>query len=333
MRVAILTREFPPDVYGGAGVHVDFLVRELRRLIEVDVQCMGEPREGATAHSEDDPRLAGGNAALRILSADLSMTAAVSQADLVHSHTWYANMAGHWSKLLYDVPHVATAHSLEPQRPWKAEQLGGGYRLSSWAERTAYESADAVVAVSHGMRADVLTAYPSLDAGRVHVIHNGIDSDFYRPDPETDVLERLGVDLARPYVAFVGRITRQKGVPHLLRAGLLLDPDVQLVLLAGAADTPELKAETDQLIEDLRTARDGAEAVEVTVQDSGAGIGKADLDHIFDAFYTTKADGLGMGLAIVRSMVEAHGGRVGARNNPEGGATFSFTLPAIQEAP
>ena len=257
MRVAILTREFPPDVYGGAGVHVDFLVRELRKLIEVDVYCMGEPREGATAHSEDDPRLAGANAALRILSADLSMTAAVSQADLVHSHTWYANMAGHWSKLLYDVPHVVTAHSLEPQRPWKAEQLGGGYRLSSWAERTAYESADAVVAVSHGMRADVLTAYPSLDAGRVHVIHNGIDSDFYRPDPETDVLERLGVDLARPYVAFVGRITRQKGVPHLLRAGLLMDPEVQLVLLAGAADTPELKAETDQLIEELRTARDG----------------------------------------------------------------------------
>jgi starch synthase len=257
MRVAILTREFPPDVYGGAGVHVDFLVRELRKLIEVDVQCMGEPREGATAHSEDDPRLAGANAALRILSADLSMTAAVSQADLVHSHTWYANMAGHWSKLLYDVPHVVTAHSLEPQRPWKAEQLGGGYRLSSWAERTAYESADAVVAVSHGMRADVLTAYPSLDAGRVHVIHNGIDSDFYRPDPETDVLERLGVDLARPYVAFVGRITRQKGVPHLLRAGLLMDPEVQLVLLAGAADTPELKAETDQLIDELRTAREG----------------------------------------------------------------------------
>jgi len=257
MRVAILTREFPPDVYGGAGVHVDFLVRELRKLIEVDVQCMGEPREGATAHSEDDPRLAGANAALRILSADLSMTAALSQADLVHSHTWYANMAGHWSKLLYDVPHVVTAHSLEPQRPWKAEQLGGGYRLSSWAERTAYESADAVVAVSHGMRADVLTAYPSLDAGRVHVIHNGIDSDFYRPDPETDVLERLGVDLARPYVAFVGRITRQKGVPHLLRAGLLMDPEVQLVLLAGAADTPELKAETHQLIEELRTARDG----------------------------------------------------------------------------
>jgi len=257
MRAAILTREYPPEVYGGAGVHVDFLVRELRKLIEVDVQCMGAPREGATAHSEDDPRLQGANAALRILSADLSITAAVAGVDLVHSHTWYANMAGHWSKLLYDVPHVATAHSLEPQRPWKAEQLGGGYRLSSWAEQTAFEAADAVVAVSHGMRADVLTSYPKLDEARVHVIHNGIDADFYRPDPETDVLERLGIDLARPYVAFVGRITRQKGVPHLLRAGLLLDPEVQLVLLAGAADTPELKAETDQAIAELKASRDG----------------------------------------------------------------------------
>ena len=257
MRLAILTREYPPDVYGGAGVHVDFLVRELRALIDVDVHCMGAPREGATAHSEDDPRLAGANAALRVLSTDLEMTAAVSTADLVHSHTWYANMAGHWSKLLYDVPHVVTAHSLEPQRPWKAEQLGGGYRLSSWAERTAYEAADAVVAVSRGMREDVLASYPALDASRVHVIHNGIDTDFYRPDSGTDVLERLGVDLARPYVAFVGRITRQKGVPHLLRAGLLMDPAVQLVLLAGAADTPELKAETDRLIDELVAARDG----------------------------------------------------------------------------
>jgi starch synthase len=185
------------------------------------------------------------------------MTAAVAGVDLVHSHTWYANMAGHWSKLLHGVPHVVTAHSLEPQRPWKAEQLGGGYRLSSWAERTAYEAADAVVAVSRGMRDDVLASYPALDESRVHVIHNGIDAEFYRPDPGTDVLERLGVDLTRPYVAFVGRITRQKGVPHLLRAGLLMDPSVQLVLLAGAADTPELKAETDALIEDLRAARDG----------------------------------------------------------------------------
>ena len=258
MRAAILTREFPPDVYGGAGVHVDFLVRELRRLIDVDVHCMGEPREGATAHSEKDPRLADANAALRILSTDLSITAGVGAGvDVVHSHTWYANMAGHWSKLLYDVPHVVTAHSLEPQRPWKAEQLGGGYRISSWAERTAYESADAVVAVSQGMRADVLTSYPGLDPDRVHVVYNGIDTDFYRPDPGTDVLERIGVDPSRPYVAFVGRITRQKGVPHLLRAGLAFDPSLQVVLLAGAADTPELKAETDAAIAELRASRDG----------------------------------------------------------------------------
>ena len=257
MRASILTREFPPDVYGGAGVHVDFLVRELRRIIDVDVQCMGEPREGATAHTEKEERLAGANPALQVLSTDVAMTAAVEDADVVHSHTWYANMAGHWAKLLYDVPHVVTAHSLEPQRPWKAEQLGGGYRISSWAEGTAYESADAVVAVSNGMKADILSSYPSLDEGRLHVIYNGIDTDFYRPDPDTSVLERIGVDLTRPYVAFVGRITRQKGVPHLLRAGLAFDRDLQIVLLAGAADTPELKAETDAAIADLRSSRDG----------------------------------------------------------------------------
>ena len=257
MKVAILTREFPPDVYGGAGVHVDFLVRELRRLLEVEVHCMGEPRLGAIAHSEDDPRLPNANAALRILSTDLTMTAGVENSELVHSHTWYANMAGHWAKLLYGVPHVVTAHSLEPRRPWKAEQLGGGYRLSSWAERTAYEAADAVVAVSQGMRDDVLDCYPTIDPAKVHVISNGIDAVFYHPDPATHVLERIGVDLSRPYVTFVGRITRQKGVPHLLRAGLQLDPSVQLVLLAGAADTVELKAETDALIDELKAARDG----------------------------------------------------------------------------
>ena len=257
MKVAILTREFPPDVYGGAGVHVDFLVRELRRLLDVEVHCMGEPRLGAIAHSEDDPRMPHANAALRILSTDLTMTAGVESAEVVHSHTWYANMAGHWAKLLYGVPHVVTAHSLEPLRPWKAEQLGGGYRLSSWAERTAYEAADAVVAVSHATRDDILASYPAIDPAKVHIITNGIDADFYHPDHSTNVLERLGIDLDRPYVTFVGRITRQKGVPHLLRAGLQLDPSVQLVLLAGAADTPELKAETDALVDELRTSRDG----------------------------------------------------------------------------
>jgi starch synthase len=257
MRVSVLTREYPPDVYGGAGVHVDFLVRELRRLCEVDVHCLGAPREGATAYAEHDPRLEGANSTLTILSADLAMAAGVEGTDVVHSHTWYANMGGHLAKLLHDVPHVVTAHSLEPQRPWKAEQLGGGYRISSWAERTAYEAADAVVAVSAGMRTDILEAYPEVDPAKVHVIHNGIDTELYAPDDATDVLERIGVDLTRPYIAFVGRITRQKGVPHLLRSGLQFDPAVQLVLLAGAADTPELKAETDTAIEDLRASRDG----------------------------------------------------------------------------
>ncbi len=257
MRVAILTREYPPDVYGGAGVHVDFLTRELRRLAEVDVHCLGDPRPGATAHSEHDERLAKASSALRIFSADLSMTAGVEGCDIVHSHTWYANLAGHLAKLLYDVPHVVTSHSLEPHRPWKAEQLGGGYRLSSWAERVAYESADAVIAVSRASKDGVLDAYPYVDPDLVHVVHNGVDTDFYRPDPDTDVLERLGVDLDRPSVVFVGRITRQKGVPHLLRAALRFDDEAQLVLLAGSPDTPELAAETEAAVARLRATRSG----------------------------------------------------------------------------
>jgi starch synthase len=257
MRIGILTREYPPEVYGGAGVHVDFLVRELSRLAEVEVHCMGAPRDGAIAHSEHEPFLDGANAALRTLAADLAMADGTGSCDLVHSHTWYANMGGHLAKLLHDIPHVVTSHSLEPHRPWKAEQLGGGYRVSSWAERTAYESADAVIAVSNGSRADVLDAYPSLDETKIHVVHNGIDTTFYAPDPDTSVLERLGVDLDRPSAVFVGRITRQKGVPHLLRAALGFDPEVQVILLAGAADTPELKAETDAAIADLHDERDG----------------------------------------------------------------------------
>jgi alpha-maltose-1-phosphate synthase len=253
----MLTREYPPHVYGGAGVHVDFLTRELRRLVEVEVHCLGAPRPGAVAHSEDDPRLAGANSVLRIFAADLEMTAGVADCTIVHSHTWYANLAGHLAKLLYGIPHVVTSHSLEPQRPWKSEQLGGGYRLSSWAERTAYEAADAVIAVSAASRGDVLAAYPALDESRIHVVHNGIDTDFYRPDPDGAVLDRFGVDRDRPIVAFVGRITRQKGVPHLLRAALGFDPSAQLVLLAGAADTLELAAETDAAVAELRTSRDG----------------------------------------------------------------------------
>ncbi|WP_153504319.1 glycogen synthase [Cumulibacter manganitolerans] len=257
MRIGILTREYPPFVYGGAGVHVDFLVRELSKLTDVQVYCTGDERPGAETFPEAVPGAPDANSALKVLAADVAMTAALADRELLHSHTWYANLAGHLGKLLYGVPHVISAHSLEPLRPWKAEQLGGGYRLSSWVEKTAYEAADAIVAVSNGMRRDILEAYPDVDPDKVHTIYNGIDTELYRPDPGTDVLERIGVDLTKPYVTFVGRITRQKGVPHLLNAAKLLEPGVQVVLLAGAADTPELKEETDRLLAELEAQREG----------------------------------------------------------------------------
>src|SRR6476619_8318945 len=220
MRVAMMTREYPPEVYGGAGVHVTELVAQLRHLCEVDVHCMGAPRDGAIV-AQPDHALLGANPALSTLSADLTMVNAAGQATVVHSHTWYAGLAGHLAGLLYGIPHVLTAHSLEPMRPWKAEQLGGGYRVSSWVERTAYEGAAAVVAVSAGMREDILRSYPSLDPARVHVVHNGIDSQLWSADRSTEATEivrRHGVDPDKRSVVFVGRITRQKGLPYLLRA-------------------------------------------------------------------------------------------------------------------
>jgi alpha-maltose-1-phosphate synthase len=256
LNVALLTREYPPEVYGGAGVHVEYLARELAGLVSLTVHCQGADRPGAIAHRSWD-HLAGANPALQTISADLSMTAAVAAADLVHSHTWYANLAGHLASLLYGIPHVVTVHSLEPLRPWKAEQLGGGYALSSWCERTAVEAAAAVIAVSDGMRADVLAAYPAVPAERVHVIRNGIDTVEYSPDPATDVLDRYGVDPAQPMVIFVGRVTRQKGLPVLLRAAADLNPAAQLVVCAGQADTAELEAEVSELAAQLRATRSG----------------------------------------------------------------------------
>ncbi|SRX83464.1 Putative glycosyl transferase GlgA [Mycobacterium tuberculosis H37Rv] [Mycolicibacterium parafortuitum] len=257
--MAMMTREYPPEVYGGAGVHVTELVGQLRLLCEVDVHCMGAPRPGATV-AQPDPALAGANPALATLSADLSMVNSAAQATVVHSHTWYAGMAGHLSALLYGVPHVLTAHSLEPMRPWKAEQLGGGYRISSWVEKTAVEAADAVIAVSAGMREDVLRTYPALDPGKVHVVLNGIDTDKWRPveaGGDGSVLTELGVDLSRPIVAFVGRITRQKGVAHLVAAAHHFDPAVQLVLCAGAPDTPEIAEEVASAVQQLSQSRTG----------------------------------------------------------------------------
>ena len=258
MRVDLLTREYPPEVYGGAGVHVEYLANELRRLLDVRVHCMGAPRDEPGVTAYDVPvGLDDANPALRTFGTDLQMANGCAGTDLVHSHTWYANLAGHVAKMLCGVPHVVSAHSLEPLRPWKAEQLGGGYALSSWAERTALEAADAVVAVSAGMRDDLLACYPDVDPGRVHVLHNGIDTQEYSPDRGTDVLARHGIDPERPSVVFVGRITRQKGLPHLLRAALSLDPAVQLVLCAGAPDTDEILAEVRVLVEELRRDRDG----------------------------------------------------------------------------
>ncbi|CUW25428.1 MULTISPECIES: glycogen synthase [Streptomyces] len=257
MRVGLLTREYPPDVYGGAGVHVEFLARELAALVDLEVHCWGEGRGDGVVRHRPWSALDGSNDALRTFSVDLAMAAALEGRELVHSHTWYANLAGHLAKLQYGVPHVITAHSLEPLRPWKAEQLGGGYALSGWAERTAVEAADAVIAVSGAMRDDVLACYPALDPARVHVVHNGIDTGLYRPDHGTDALLRHGIDPARPYVLFVGRITRQKGVPHLLRAVRDIDPGAQVVLCAGAADTPEIDREFQELFEELRRVRAG----------------------------------------------------------------------------
>lgn len=252
----MMTKEYPPEIYGGAGVHVTELTAQLKSLCDVDIHCMGAPRDTAQVH-DPDPALAGANAALTTLSAELRMANAAAGADVVHSHTWYTGFAGHLAAELYDVPHILTAHSLEPRRPWKAEQLGGGYRISSWSERNAVEYADAVIAVSEGMAKDVLDAYPRLDPSRVHVVRNGIDTQRWFADHGTATLDEIGVDRNKPIVAFVGRITRQKGVGHLIAAAHHFDPSIQLVLCAGAPDTPEIAAETERAVAQLAEQRSG----------------------------------------------------------------------------
>jgi starch synthase len=268
MRVDLLTREYPPHIYGGAGVHVAELSAVLREHIDVRVRCFDGPREGmpgVTGYSEP-AELSAANASLRTLGVDLQFAQDCEGADLVHSHTWYAVMGGHLASLLHDVPHLISAHSLEPLRPWKREQLGGGYAVSSWAERTAYEAADCVIAVSGGMRNDILRAYPNVDPEKVVVVHNGIDlSGWVRPTDAAEAeatVRSLGIDPTRPAVVFVGRITRQKGLPYLLRAVETLPPEVQIILCAGAPDTPEIMAEVSGAVARLAEKRTGVVWIE-----------------------------------------------------------------------
>jgi starch synthase len=257
----LLTREYPPEIYGGAGVHVEYLSRELAQLVGVSVYCFGGLRQDplvAGAYQPWDALAKDGKAAaLRAVSVDLLMAESVEAADLVHSHTWYANFGGYLSQVLYGLPHVMTCHSLEPLRPWKAEQLGSGYRLSSWVERTAIEHADAVIAVSRAMREDVLRVYPAVDPGKVKVVYNGIDPDEFFPDPRTEDIERMGVDPGAPIVLFVGRVTRQKGITYLLEAAKSFDLDAQAVFLAGAPDTPEIEREVRMQVAQLAEQRKG----------------------------------------------------------------------------
>ena len=258
-----MTKEYPPEIYGGAGVHAAELVRALRRTVDVVVRCFGAARDEPGVYAYDvPPTLTRANAAIGTLGTDLAIAQDVGGADLVHSHTWYANGAGRIAQLLHGIPHVITAHSLEPLRPWKAEQLGGGYRVSSWIEAEAFTTADAIIAVSGGMRDDILRSYPSIDPGRVHVIYNGIDLEAWRPVDDRAVLAEHGIDPDRPSVVFVGRITRQKGLPYLLRAVASLPREVQIVLCAGAADTPEILAEVERGVAALRAERDGVVWIE-----------------------------------------------------------------------
>lgn len=261
MKVALLTREYPPETYGGAGVHVEYLARELAKLVDVGVHCFGAPRQDPLVEAAYQPwdvfGKDGKGLTLEYLSVDLRMAEGVAGADIVHSHTWYTNFGGYLSQVLYGTPHVVTSHSLEPLRPWKAEQLGAGYRLSSWAERSALEQADAVIGVSGAMAADILRAYPAVDPARVKVVHNGIDAEEFFPDPSTEALLSHGIDPEVPYVLFVGRVTRQKGITYLLEAAREFVPGSGLVLCAGAPDTPEIEAEVRAGVERLSRERKG----------------------------------------------------------------------------
>ena len=254
VKVGMVTKEWPPNVYGGAGVHVFQLAEALstRSEVELSVHCFGESRKGALGESVP-VKFSQSNPALQAIVTDAAIVNTLSNVDVVHTHTWYANMAGHLAALLYGIPHVLTAHSLEPLRPWKAEQLGGGYQLSSWIEKSSMEGAAAIIAVSDGMRADLLTAYPNVDPAKVHTIRNGVDTAKFAPNPDPHILAKYGI--TGRYALFVGRITRQKGLAHLLRAWKEVPPEYGLVLAAGSPDEPKIGHEVAELIAELRLSR------------------------------------------------------------------------------
>ena len=317
-RVGMMTREYPPEVYGGAGVHVTELTRFMREIVPVDVHCMGAERDMPDTYVHGvDPELAEANPAIKTLSTGLRMANAAGGVDAVHSHTWYAGLGGHLAARLYDIPHVATAHSLEPDRPWKREQLGGGYDVSSWSEKNAMENADALIAVSRKMKGSILEAYPAIDPDKIHVVLNGIDPELWQPRPTFDeaeaengssVLKELGVDPTRPIVSFVGRITRQKGVEHLVKAAREFDPAIQLVLCAGAPDTPEIAERTQKLVDELRAGRDGVHWVsEMLSKDKIQEIESASdifvCPSIYEPLGIVNLEAMACGTAVVASNV------------------------------
>ena len=305
MRVDFVTKEYPPNIYGGAGVHITELVKVLRSQIEARVHAFGEPvAEPGTFGYKTPTAFENENSALQTMATDLEIVPHIKGADLVHSHTWYANFAGHVASLLHEIPHVITAHSLEPLRPWKKEQLGGGYLVSSFVEKSAYEAASRVIAVSNGMRNDILNSYPDLDPAKVEVVYNGIDSKKWQPTDNQEVIERYGIDRSRRTAMFVGRITRQKGLSYFLQAAKSLPDDVQLILAAGAPDTPEIKAEIEQLVSELQATRAGVTWIpeHLPVPELAALLTQADLfvcPSIYEPLGIVNLEAMACGAAVI----------------------------------
>ena len=305
MRVDFVTKEYPPNIYGGAGVHITELVKVLRGQIDARVHAFGAPTpEPGTFGYQTPDAFAQENSALQTLATDLEIVPHIKGAGLVHSHTWYANFAGHVASMLHEIPHVITAHSLEPLRPWKREQLGGGYLISSFVEKSAYEAAARVIAVSNGMRKDILASYPQLDPKKVEVVYNGIDSQKWQPTHNQEVLDRYGIDSSRRTAMFVGRITRQKGLSYFLQAAKNLPDDVQLILAAGAPDTPEIKAEVEGLVEELKSTRGGVTWIpeHLPVKELAALLTEADLfvcPSIYEPLGIVNLEAMACGAAVI----------------------------------